>query len=152
MAASLECTPQHEDLFCQFLHLSPHPGQIVEAQTAQEVSAHDGNPLIDSFHEISSHIVHFFQRPPPEGIDIELCRVILRHDGGDMVQFPLHFGAHLLDAANLGDDVGLPVQLKVLSNALRTQQLHALQTEMTQNLVRMRLAIGSSESGRVLPD
>lgn len=116
------------------------------------MSAHDGDPLINCFHEVSPHIVHFFQRSPSQGIDIELGGVILSHDVCDMVQFSLHFRPHLLDAADLGNDIGLPVQLEMLSDALRAQQLHALQTKMPQNFVGMRLAVRSSESGGVLAD
>ena len=116
------------------------------------MSAHDGDPLIHGFHKVPPHIVHLFKRSPSQRIDIELRGVILGHDVGDMVQFPLHFCPHLLDAADLWDDVGLPVQLEVLSDALGAQQLHALQTKMPQNFVRVRLAIRSSERGGVLAD
>jgi len=152
MTAPLQRSPQHAHFFCQFLHFSSHSGEVVEAQAAQEVSAHDGDPLIHGFHEVSPHIVHLFERSPPQRIDIELRGVTLGHDAGDMVQFPLHFCPHLLDAADLGDDVGLPVQLEVLSDALGAQQLHALQTKMPQDFVRVRLAIRSGESGGVLAD
>jgi hypothetical protein len=58
----------------------------------------------------------------------------------------------LLDTLDLGDDVGLAMQLKVLSNAFRAEQLHAFDAQVAHYLVGVGVAVIVLELWSCLPD
>jgi hypothetical protein len=152
LSVALERSPQQPHLFAQLLHLGPHAGEVVEAETAEQVPAHDGHPLIDGLHQVAPHLVHPLQRPPPQPLHVDLGGAALGHDPRDVFQFGVHLRSHLLDAADLGDDVGLTVQLKMLADALSAEQFDALETEVSDYFRGVDFAVGGVERGCGLAD